>query len=148
MKIDANEIPHLVAGVCLEVHRQLGPGLPEAVYRDCLARELRMRELEFIRESPLLIMYRGARIPSAEINLDFVVEDQLVVLVYAIDDGDNDMELAAGRRELETYLRISGMKSGLWVNFNVNDLRKAMHRVVIKDRQPTSGIIGAGLSRN
>ena len=58
------------------------------------------------------------------------------------------MALDAGRRELETYLRISGLSSGLWVNFNVNDLRTAMRRVVIKDREALSGIAGAGFSRN
>ncbi len=148
MKLDANELPHLIAAVCLEVHRQLGPGLPEAVYRDCLEREMRMRELEFERNSPLLIMYRGEHVPSAEIALDFVVEDQLVVLVSAGGDGDIEAELTNGRRELETYLRLSGLSAGLWVNFNVDDLRTGMRRVVIANREVAMGAIGAGFSRN
>ncbi len=148
MKLDANELPHLIAGVCLEVHRQLGPGLPEAVYRDCLEREMRMRELEFERNSPLLIMYRGEHVPSAEIALDFVVEDQLVVLVTAGDGSDIEAEMSHGRRELETYLRLSGLNAGLWVNFNVDDLRTGMRRVMIADREVAMGAVGAGFSRN
>jgi len=148
LKLDSNELPHLIGGVCLEVHRQLGPGLPEAIYRDCLEREMRMRELEFERNSPLLIMYRGEHVPSAEIVLDFVVEDQLVVLVSAGDATADESDLSSGRRELETYLRLSGLSTGLWVNFNVTDLRTGMRRVVIADRDVAMGAVGAGLSRN
>lgn len=148
LKRDANELPHLITGVCLEVHRQLGPGLPGAVYRNCLERELRMRELQFERNSPLLIMYRGEHVPGAEITLDFVVEDQLVVLVSAGDDDDIEAELTSGRRELETYLRLFGLSAGLWVNFNVDDLRTGMRRVMIADREVALGAVGAGFSRN
>jgi len=148
LKLDVTELPHLITGVCLEVHRQLGPGLPEAVYRDCLEREMRMRELEFERNSPLLIMYRGEHVPSAEIALDFVVEEQLVVLVSAAENGDSEVELTNGRRELDTYLRLSGLMAGLWVNFNVDDLRTGMRRVMIADRELALGAVGAGFSRN
>ena len=149
MKLDANELPHLVAGVCLEVHRQLGPGLPAPVYRDCLDRELRLRELVYQRNSPLPIWYRGERLSSAEIAVDFVIEDQLVLLVSAEEICDVDPNVS-GRRELETYLRLSGLGSGLWVNFNVADLRHGMRRLVSSPREAAAGAggIGAGASRN
>ena len=142
VNLDQNELPHLIAGVCLEVHRELGPGLPEVVYRDCVARELRMRELIFERDQPLPILYRGAQIDSSEIILDFVVEGSLMLLI-ASDEPNLD-----GKQELLTYLRLSGLQSGLWVNFGEHDLRRGMRRMVIADPATDTEAVGATLSRN
>lgn len=142
VNLDQNELPHLIAGVCLEVHRELGPGLPEVVYRDCLARELRMRELIFERDQPLPILYRGAHIDSSEILLDFVVEGSLVLLVASDEPGID------GKQELMTYLRLSGLHSGLWVNFGENDLRRGMRRMLIAEPATDSNAVGATVSRN
>ena len=142
VNLDQNELPHLIAGVCLEVHRELGPGLPEVVYRDCLARELRMRELIFERDLPLPILYRGAHIDSSEILLDFVVENSLVLLVASDGPGID------GKQELKTYLRLSGLQSGLWVNFGEDDLRRGMRRMLIADPATDTKAAGAALSRN
>ena len=58
MNLDLAELPHFLSGACLEVHRELGPGLSAGVYRDCLGRELRMRELFFESNVPLLVQFR------------------------------------------------------------------------------------------
>ena len=142
MNLDQNELPHLIAGVCLEAHRELGPGLPEVVYRDCLAREFRMRELIFERDLPLPILYRGSHIDSSEIVLDFVIEESLVLLVASDDEGLD------GKQELMTFLRLSGLPSGLWVNFGEADLRRGMRRIVIAEPATHTDAVGGALSRN
>ncbi len=147
MKLDNHELPHLISGVCLEVHRELGAGLPDVVYRDCLAREMRMRELIFERNKPLPILYRGGHIDSSEIILDFVVEDRLVLLIDSEDPAEAGRHIDA-RRELATYLRLSGLTLGLWVNFGEPDLRRGIRRMAISPERVTGTAIGAGLSRN
>jgi GxxExxY protein len=142
VNLDQNELPHLIAGVCLEVHRELGSALPEVVYRDCLARELRMRELIFERDQPLPILYRGAHIDSSEIVLDFVIENSLVLLVSSDEPGID------GKQELMTYLRLSGLQSGLWVNFGEPDLRRGMRRMLIAEPATDTKAVGGALSRN
>ena len=74
MKLDSHELPHIVAGSCLEVHRHLGPGLDVASYKACLAHEWRMREIVFQMDAPLTIQYKGMEVRGAA-TLDFVVED-------------------------------------------------------------------------
>lgn len=124
------------------MHRELGPSLPEVVYRDCLARELRMRELIFERDQPLPILYRGAQIDSSEIVLDFIIEGSLMLLIASDEPGLD------GKQELLTYLRLSGLQSGLWVNFGEDDLRRGMRRMVITDPATDTAAVGATLSRN
>lgn len=149
LNLDTNELPHLLAGVCLEVHRQMGPGLPAAVYRDCLARELRLQEFAYSRDQPLPIFYRGEKISSSEIVLDFVVEDSLLVMVFSESfDEFEPRDLSGEQRQLETYLRLAGLDAGLWVNFNVEDLRTGMHRLIVTGPAEFPGLAGPVASRN
>lgn len=131
IELDSAELPHFLSGACLEVHRELGPGLSAAVYRDCLARELRMRELFFETNEPLLVHFRGISVESDDDILDFIVESSVVVLVRSADPGS----LEADRSKLKTYLRHSGYEVGMLVNFNVRDLRAGIYRVASQPRR-------------
>ena len=127
MSIDPNEIPHLIVGSCMEVHRELGPGLPEAVYRDGLAREFRMRELVVHRDYPVQVIYKGEKLES-HFEVDFIVESLVLVAVRAVD------ELTASDKErVNNQLRLAGLETGLLVNFNVTDLRKGIRRMVLSN---------------
>lgn len=129
-KLDTAELPHLLSGACLEVHRELGPGLAAGVYRDCLARELRMRELFFESDVPLLVHFRGVSVESDDDILDFIVESSVVVLIRSVA-GPVDAE----RGKLASYLRHSGIEAGLLVNFNTRDLRTGIWRVTNRIRR-------------
>jgi GxxExxY protein len=113
-----------IIAAALEVHRQLGPGLLESAYRECLARELVIRGLPFQREMPLEILYRGAVLPL-HYRLDLVVAGSIVVEVKSLE-----RILPVHPAQLLTYLRISGYSRGLLINFNVARLAHGIRRVV------------------
>ncbi|MDZ4288611.1 MAG: GxxExxY protein [Prosthecobacter sp.] len=120
------DLPHMVIGACMNVHGALGPGLTREVYEECLAAELRGLEIPFERGKPLQFEYRGHQL-SAAARLDFVVEGALVLLVQAGEETS-----ALDKHKMETYLRLSGIRAGLLVNFNVSVLRKGIQRVTMK----------------
>lgn len=130
MKLDLAELPHFLSGACLEVHRELGPGLAADVYRNCLARELRLREIFFEAEVPLLIHFRGVSVESGDDLLDFIVESSVVILVRSIPGSAVESE----RGKLKSYLRHTGLPFGMMVNFNVRDLRTGIWRVANSGR--------------
>ncbi len=125
MDLDPRELPHHLYSACLEVHRRLGPGLPTAVYGDCLARELRMRELFFKRNAALPIRYRGACLRGS-VKTDFLIEKSLLLNIRS-----PERTLVDERDQLQNYLRLARLKFGLLVDFEVADLRMGFIRIVL-----------------
>jgi GxxExxY protein len=123
------DLPHLVIGACMNVHRTLGPGLTREAYEECIAIELRDLELDFKRAQLLEFDYRGRSIKTAT-RLDFIVHDTLLLQIKSQDDFTT-----LEKQQFETQLRLSHLKSGLLVNFNVTLLRKGIHRVILKRRE-------------
>ncbi|MFV1994288.1 MAG: GxxExxY protein [Verrucomicrobiales bacterium] len=130
MKLDLNELPHVIVGSCMEVHRALGPGLPVDAYRECLDREFRMRELVFERDSRLPIAYKGETLES-RVQVDFIVEDLILLKVVAIDRVE-----AIHKERVNNYLRMSGLETGFLINFNVVDLRQGIKRLIVSSSEP------------
>lgn len=126
------DLPHRVLAACLAVHEHLGPGLSRDAYEECLALELREMELLFRRGDPLRFHYRGKAVEAAG-RMDLVVEDGLLVQVFAAREVTS-VDVAG----VESYLRLSGLRLGLLVNFNVEVLRKGVHRVTLKRRSEPS----------
>jgi GxxExxY protein len=126
--MDAQDLPHIVIRACMTVHATLGIGLTRDVYEECLAVELRSLEIPFLRSQPLVFHYRGHPVTAAA-TLDFVIEGTLLLKVLA-SDSVTDFD----RRSMETWLKLSGLKSGLIVNFQVPVLRKGIHRISLKRR--------------
>jgi GxxExxY protein len=114
----------------MEVHRAMGPGLPAAVYGDCLAVEFRMREMVFRRNVPLPFRYKGVLIEPG-IAVDFLVEDALVVSVVSAPAGE-----VPDRDFLRNLLRLSGFEVGLLVNFNVVHFREGVCRIIVSPDPP------------
>jgi GxxExxY protein len=132
MKLDQHELPHVIAGTCLEVHKHLGPGLDADAYKQCLAHELRMREIVFSADAPLTIRYKGHTISSAA-KLDFVIENLMIMSVKSVDE-----LTAAHKEELKNYLRLTGLETGFLVNFNVPHLRsKGIKRIIVSSSAPS-----------
>jgi GxxExxY protein len=114
-----------VIAAAIEVHRQLGPGLLESAYQQCLAAEFHHRGLAFCREVPLPVRYRDQVIDCAY-RLDFVVEETLILEVKAVAKMEPVFEA-----QLLTYLRLAGIPLGLLINFHVPVLKAGIVRRVL-----------------
>jgi GxxExxY protein len=112
-------------GAAIEVHRVLGPGLLESAYEQCLVRELALGGLAFRRQVEFPVEYKGLKL-DAGFRADFVVEDALIDELKSVD-----MLLPIHTTQLVTYLRLSGIPTGLLINFNVRLLRNGIKRVVV-----------------
>lgn len=130
MNLDSNELPHIVVGACMEVHRHLGPGLVPEAYRKCLALEMRMKELVFTQDQPVQVSYKGIWVDCG-FTLDFVVEELIVVTVLAVEDFR-----PIDKETMKNYLRLTGYETGLLINFNVKDLRSGVKRIIVSGSEP------------
>lgn len=108
-----NDLSYLIIQAAIQVHRTLGPGLLEGVYRACFMHELRKRRLAFVSEHPVPIYYDGVLVDEAY-RLDLLIEDQVVVELKA-----TGKVLPVHGAQLLSYLRLSGKPLGLLINFNV-----------------------------
>ena len=121
-----------VIGACIEVHRYLGPGLLESAYQHCVAHELAVRGIRFERERPLPLEYKGTRLECGY-RLDLVVEDALVVEIKSVDH-----LLPIHTAQLLTYLRLTGLRIGLLVNFREAVLKNGLRRLTLSHDFPSS----------
>ena len=122
---ELNRVTGNVIGAAIEVHRQLGPGLLESSYRECLCRELLLRSIPFEREKPLPLEYKGIHL-GCGYRMDLLVADSVVVEVKAIE------ALAPiHEAQLLTYLRIGDWRLGLLINFNVAVLKTGIRRRIL-----------------
>jgi GxxExxY protein len=120
-----NELTNQIIGCAIDVHRTLGPGLLESAYEECLAHELSQRGIPFDRQNPLPVMYRGLKLECGY-RADFLVDGKVIVELKAVD------ALAPIHDAIVlTYLRMSGCKVGLLLNFNVPILRDGIKRLVL-----------------
>ena len=119
-----NRITESIIGAAIEVHRNLGPGLLESAYETCLAFELVECGLKVEQQKPLPVVYREVKLDCGY-RLDLLVEEAVIVEVKAVD------RLAPiHQAQLLSYLRLSGCKVGLLINFNVKVLKDGIRRVV------------------
>ena len=114
-----------VIGLAIEVHRHLGPGLLESVYEDGLAFEMAQQGIAFQRQLTLPVTYKGQQL-GGTYRLDFVVEHYLILEIKAVE-----RLLPIHEAQLLTYLKLSGLKIGLLLNFNVPLLRDGIKRMVL-----------------
>jgi GxxExxY protein len=112
-----------VIGALIEVHRALGPGLLESAYEACLCHELGMRGLAFDRQRPVGIAYKGLIIDCGY-RLDVLVEGRILVELKAIE-----RLLPLHSAQILTYMKLSAVRTGLLVNFNVTSLRQGLRRL-------------------
>jgi len=121
---DINELTGEVIGAAIEVHKALGPGLLESVYEECMCVELGLREIPHERQKELPVEYKGAKLDCAY-RLDILVARKLVVELKAC----NSLE-PIHEAQLLTYLKLTGLKVGLLINFNVPVLKEGIKRLV------------------
>ena len=114
---ELNKITEAIIGAAIEVHRNLGPGLLESAYRECLRYELLQREYEVLQEVPLPLIYKGVKLDCGY-RLDILVNDAVIVEIKSVESLAPIHEA-----QLLSYLKISGGKIGLLLNFNVKMLK-------------------------
>lgn len=114
-----------IVDAAYKVHTALGPGLIESVYQSCMAHEFSKRGLKFKQELSLPVVYDGVRI-DAGMRLDFLVEDLIVVELKAVEE-----LLPVHKAQVLTYLKISGRRLGLLINFNVPRIKSGIRRIAL-----------------
>jgi GxxExxY protein len=119
-----NETSRIVIGGAMRVHSALGAGVLESACSACLAYEFTKLNLHFEQEVRLPVVYEGVRLQTAY-RVDFIVEKCLVVELKCVA-----RVLPVHRAQLLSYLRLSGHKPGLLLNFNVPHMRQGIHRVI------------------
>ena len=121
---NVDALAHDVIGAAIEVHRTLGPGFLESVYEEALCIELRMRGMEFVRQHPISVSYKGH--PVGESRLDLLVRGMLVVELKAVD-----IMGAIHTAQVLSYLKTTGHQLGLLINFNSMILARGIKRVIL-----------------
>jgi len=120
-----NEITHAIIGAAIEVHKYLGPGLLESAYEECLVHELLLRNLRFERQKPIPVVYKETKLECGY-RIDLLVEGKIVVELKAVEG------LAPIHDAIVlTYLRLSGHKLGLLINFHVATLKEGIRRFIL-----------------
>lgn len=119
-----NDISFEIRKAAYKVHTALGPGLLESVYEVALAYELRQVGLRVRAQVPLPMMYADQRM-DVGFRLDLLVEEKVIVEIKSVDS-----ILDVHYKQLLTYLKLSNLKLGLLINFNVVTLKEHMHRLV------------------
>jgi GxxExxY protein len=112
-----------VIGALIEVHRTLGPGLLESTYEACLVHELTLRGLRCERQKPLAVRYKGLFVECGY-RLDLLVEDRILIELKAVE-----RLLPIHTAQVLTYLKLSEVRVGLLVNFNVRVLKDGLRRL-------------------
>jgi len=119
-----SELTRLIIGSAIDIHRSLGPGLLEAVYEECLAKEFLLRGIPFERQKPIPLIYKDLNLECGY-RLDFLVDRRIVLELKSI-------EAIAPIHDsvVLTYLRLSGTHLGLLINFNARVLKDGIRRYV------------------
>ena len=131
-----NEIGKIVVDTALGVHRDLGPGLLESVYEVILARELQLRGLGVQRQVPMPIEYHGVKFDQG-FCADIIVEGKVILELKSVEQVSG-----AHKKQIQTYLRLSGLKLGFLLNFGEALMKRGITRAVngLDDSQPLVGL--------
>ena len=125
MKHPFTELSHQVIGCAIAVHRELGPGLLESTYEQCLAHELSIEGIAFKIQHPLMVEYKGIRLDCGY-RVDLFVEEQLILELKSVEDLK-----AIHEAQLLTYMKLARIKQGFLINFNVRRLTEGIRSFVL-----------------
>ena len=121
---ELNEITELIIGAAIQVHRVLGPGLMESAYEACLKHELQKYNLKTLSQLELPLIYDGVKI-NVGYKIDLLVEDVIIVELKVVKS-----LLPVHEAQLLSYLKLSGKRLGLLINFNVLYLKNGIKRMI------------------
>ena len=122
--MNENDLSTIIIGCALDIHKELGPGLLESAYQECLFYELQNKGLKVVKEKAMPLIYKDVHI-NCGYRVDLLVEDKVVVELKSVDEL-NDIHLA----QTLTYLKMGDFKLGLLINFKVSLLKSGIKRVI------------------
>ncbi len=114
----------IIVDCCFKVHKALGPGLLESVYEEVLCYELAKNKLRIERQKPMGILYESIKLDIGFIS-DVIVEEKVIIEIKSVETVN-----AVHHKQLLTYLKLTGIKLGLLVNFNSNLIKDGIKRIV------------------
>jgi len=121
--MDINELTEKIIGICIKIHQILGPGLFESIYEEALCYELSRAGLKFERQKPIPVYYENVKL-GIGFNADVVVENRVIVELKSVENVS-----AVNKKQLLTYLKLTELKLGLLINFNVKVLIDGITRI-------------------
>ncbi len=124
-RLEFDELSNKVIGCAIEVHRNLGPGLLESTYEQCLAHEFKIEGMPFKLQYPLPVEYKGIKLDCGY-RIDLLVANSLIVELKSVEN-----VLPIHQAQLLTYMKLSGIKIGLLMNFNVKYIKDGIKRMVL-----------------
>ena len=122
--IKGNQLTSEIIGSAIEVHRNLGPGLLESTYEECLAFELQERDLIVKRQHEIPVLYKGKKLEQ-NYRIDLLVNNQVIVELKSIKKIES-----IHNAQLLTYLKLANKKYGLLLNFNVSVMKQGIRRLL------------------
>jgi GxxExxY protein len=123
--MEFDELSNQVIGCALQVHRELGPGLLESTYEQCVAHELKLNGIAFRLQHPQPVEYKGIRLDCGY-RIDILVADALILELKSVEEIKG-----IHQAQLLTYMKLAGVKTGLLINFNVAKLKTGIKRLVL-----------------
>jgi len=123
--LEEENLTESILGAAIEVHRELGPGLLESAYEQCLCHELNTRQISFTRQVDLPVRYKQLNLDCGY-RMDIVVENKVILELKSVDE-TSDLHKA----QLLTYLKLSQKHIGLLLNFNVPKMKDGIVRLVL-----------------
>jgi GxxExxY protein len=125
MSMEFDDLSNRVIGCAIQVHRELGPGLLESTYEQCLAYELIQTGIPFKIQQPIPVTYKQIKLDCGY-RVDFLVEDRLIVELKSVEQLSKIHEA-----QVLTYMKLAHIRIGLLINFNVQILKKGIKRFVL-----------------
>lgn len=122
--MNENELSRIIVHSCFKIHSELGPGLLESVYEELLSYELKKQNLNFSRQQGISLVYENVKLDLG-FRSDIIVENKVIVEIKSVE-----LIAPVHQKQLLTYLRITGIKLGLLVNFNEALIKDGIQRIV------------------
>jgi len=120
-----NQLTRKIIGCAIEVHRALGPGLMESAYQQCLAQEFIIQQIQYEQEKKLPVHYKNITL-NCGYRIDFLIQNQIILELKSVQE-----TLPIHEAQLLTYMKLSKIKLGLLINFNVKLLKNGIKRFVL-----------------
>ncbi|MFO7656043.1 MAG: GxxExxY protein [Bacteroidales bacterium] len=119
-----NELAKIAVDICYKIHQTLGPGLLESVYEAAFAYELDKRGINYTRQQGIKAMYEDILLDIG-FRADIIMENKLIIELKSVEHIDK-----VHHKTVLTYMKLSGIKLGILVNFNVNLIKEGIHRKI------------------
>ena len=119
-----DQLAHAVIGAAIDVHREIGPGFLESVYQNALCYELSLRNIKYVSQAPVSVMYKGRSV--GEGRIDILVENRLIVELKAVEAYE-----AIHHAQVISCLKATHLSLGLLINFNMPILKDGVRRVIL-----------------